>query len=61
VQARFVPGIIVIITHIVIPTIDLTAVDTYKNTISQDISGTHLDVCCDVSNVGFYQLITVID
>ncbi len=53
-QTRFILGIIVVITNIVIPMTDSTAVDTKKNTISllydQYISGSHQDVCCDAAN-----------
>ena len=53
-QGRFYLGIILIITYIVIPMIDSTAVDTYKNTLSKDIIfGTHLEVCCDIVDVSF--------
>jgi len=58
-QARFNLAIIVTLAYIVIPMIDSTAaVDTYKNTMSQldghdYMSGSHQDVCCDVSDVRF--------
>ena len=58
-QERYNLAIIVALAYIVIPMIDSTAaVDTYKNTMSQldgqdDIFGSHQDVCCDVSDVGF--------
>ena len=59
-QAGFIVGIIMIITNIVIPTADLTVVDTDENTMSQldghDISRRHMDVCCDAANVSFILL-----
>ena len=54
-QATFTLGIIVIITYFLIPMTESTSIDTYKNTISQldgnDISGSHIDICCDAAYV----------